>query len=160
MIDRTFIEANLLKVATANLFIWAELEGVMVILAASMAALKPLFRKIAPSAVTSSVGKAYKVSSHRFNPGRHGLGDFEMLPKDNMPYQEKRQNQERSRHTSWYYDGDDAVVPKSTWEDEERRVLRSLEHLPAPEPPPKSPTQLSYKIAPDHDQKREPRIVV
>ena len=50
-------------VAIVILYIWAALEGALVILAASIAALKPLFRKCVPSSSSSYESSANKLSN-------------------------------------------------------------------------------------------------
>ncbi|KAF2232197.1 hypothetical protein EV356DRAFT_258530 [Viridothelium virens] len=160
-------------VATATLFMWGELEGAMVIIAASISAFKPLFQKIAPHIVTGSAAKIYKLSSHRndrSNPGNQVMApvrrrrddwDFEMLPMNSALHQEKTLSEDpTTHHTSWYSDVDETIIRAPGWEDEERRVQTSLEHSPAPELLPKESLQSNEEALSSHYHTREPKNIV
>ena len=145
-----------------TLFIWAEVEGATVIIPASISALKPLFRKVAPFVSSYRTNKSNPGKENRTPAARTpGNWDFEMLPPSNAVYQEKKHLEDVvSHHISWHSEVDEPIVAGPIWDNEERGVLASLEHLPAPEPPPKAPTHLRADSSLERNQRREPRNVV
>ncbi|KAI9692684.1 MAG: hypothetical protein M1820_009434, partial [Bogoriella megaspora] len=136
-----------ITVTLVHVFIWGALEGVMVIIAASMAALKPLFKTIAPSAATFNRGKANKSSSTDKSGGRAKYSvthqpyegnmkwDFERMHAGDVPLEDRQPLKIKpSREPDWVTGIDDSVYRTPVWESEERGVLDSFDHLPPPEP--------------------------
>ncbi|KAI9681940.1 MAG: hypothetical protein M1822_007018 [Bathelium mastoideum] len=141
------IKSDTRKVASVKLLIWAEAEGVTVVIAASAAALKPLFRELAPLVTASHPGRLYQISSNEGKKSHsanrdatlaartEGNWDVELLPRNDSCQSDRTEPRgQGSRHMSWHSHADGTIVPVHSWENEDPRGLGSREELPASGP--------------------------